>query len=116
MSVGALALRHLVPGAVSSGIEDDGATIAAAARTALHEELPIVIWMSSSGADVHDGVAALQGWGSAARELVQCSGVVPIVLVAHGPAVSGPALLLGLADLVVMTPDAYAFLSGPRMV
>jgi acetyl-CoA carboxylase carboxyltransferase component len=33
-----------------------------------------------------------------------------------GPAVSGPALLLGLADQVVMTEDAYAFLSGPSMV
>jgi acetyl-CoA carboxylase carboxyltransferase component len=135
----ALTLRRLVQGAVSSGIEevggrsavvvrtdsshrrgaltmDDGATIAAAARTALHEQLPIVIWLSSSGADVHDGVAALHGWGSAARELVRCSGIVPIIVVAHGPAVSGPALILGLADMVVMTEEAYAFLSGPRMV
>jgi acetyl-CoA carboxylase carboxyltransferase component len=135
----ALALRAQVHGAVSATVEaidgrsvvvvrtdpavrrgaltiDDGATIAAAARLARTERIPLVIWMSSSGADVHDGVAALHGWGSAARELVRCSGVVPIVLVAHGPAVSGPALLLGLADLVVMTPDAYAFLSGPRMV
>src|ERR1700722_19724832 len=28
----------------------------------------------------------------------------------------GPALLLGLADLVVMTADAFAFVSGPAMV
>jgi acetyl-CoA carboxylase carboxyltransferase component len=33
-----------------------------------------------------------------------------------GPAVSGPALLLGLADFVVMTTSAYAFVSGPAMV
>jgi len=37
-------------------------------------------------------------------------------MAAHGPAVSGPALLLGLADHVVMTTDAYAFVSGPQMV
>jgi acetyl-CoA carboxylase carboxyltransferase component len=42
--------------------------------------------------------------------------VVPIVVIVTGPAVSGPALLLGLADVVIMTPDAYAFVSGPRMV
>jgi acetyl-CoA carboxylase carboxyltransferase component len=30
--------------------------------------------------------------------------------------VSGPALLLGLADLVIMTEQAYAFVSGPSMV
>ena len=33
-----------------------------------------------------------------------------------GPAVSGPALLLGLADQVVATERSYAFVSGPRMV
>src|SRR4029078_4010564 len=38
------------------------------------------------------------------------------ILVVNGQAVSGPALLLGLADIVIMTPDAYAFVSGPRMV
>jgi acetyl-CoA carboxylase carboxyltransferase component len=37
-------------------------------------------------------------------------------MVVTGPAVSGPALLLGLADFVVMTDTAYAFVSGPTMV
>ena len=72
--------------------------------------------IASSGADVHDGVAALHGWGTAARALTKCSGRVPVLLAATGPVVSGPALLLGLADHVVMTEDAYAFVSGPRMV
>jgi acetyl-CoA carboxylase carboxyltransferase component len=65
---------------------------------------------------VHDGVAALHGWGTAAQALVRCSGRIPVLLAATGPVVSGPALLLGLADQVVMTEDAYAFVSGPRMV
>ena len=39
-----------------------------------------------------------------------------MLLAATGPVLSGPALLLGLADHVVMTEDAYAFVSGPRMV
>jgi acetyl-CoA carboxylase carboxyltransferase component len=30
--------------------------------------------------------------------------------------VSGPALLIGLCDLVIMTSDSYAFVSGPTMV
>jgi acetyl-CoA carboxylase carboxyltransferase component len=37
-------------------------------------------------------------------------------LVVTGPAVAGPALILGLADLVVMTEDAFAYVSGPNMV
>jgi acetyl-CoA carboxylase carboxyltransferase component len=39
-----------------------------------------------------------------------------VVVVVTGPALSGPALLLGLADIVVMTGDAFAFVSGPAMV
>ena len=37
-------------------------------------------------------------------------------MIVDGPAVSGPALLIGLADLVVMTEPSYAFVSGPTMV
>src|SRR5262249_20625907 len=33
-----------------------------------------------------------------------------------GPCVSGPALLLGMADVVVMTEDAFAYVSGPDTV
>jgi acetyl-CoA carboxylase carboxyltransferase component len=44
------------------------------------------------------------------------SGVVPIVLAVTGPCVSGPSLLLGLADVVVMTAEAYAFVSSPAAV
>ncbi len=91
-------------------------TLAAAARTALAERLPLVGYIGSSGSDITEGMAALHGWGCAARAIAACSGVVPVVLAVVGPAVSGPALLLGLADLVVMTDDAYAFVSGPTMV
>ena len=94
----------------------DGETIAEAARAALDERLPVVVEISSSGADIGEGLAALHGWGQAARALTACSGVVPTVMLVDGPAVSGPALLLGLADHVVMTSEAYAFVSGPHMV
>jgi acetyl-CoA carboxylase carboxyltransferase component len=41
---------------------------------------------------------------------------VPVIAAATGPVVSGPALLLGLSDLVVMSSDAVAYVSGPQMV
>ncbi len=94
----------------------DGDTIALAARTARQAGMPIVMVLASSGADVHEGVEALVGWGRAAKELVASSGIVPVLAALTGPAVSGPALLLGLADLVVMTASSYAYVSGPRMV
>jgi acetyl-CoA carboxylase carboxyltransferase component len=94
----------------------DSETIAAAARLALAERLPLVVVLASSGADAVEGVASLDGWGRAARAVAACSGTVPIVFVAYGLALSGPALLLGVADLVVMTPDAVAYVSGPAAV
>jgi acetyl-CoA carboxylase carboxyltransferase component len=72
--------------------------------------------LSTSGADVRDGVASLHAWGRIARVLTSASGVVPIVLVVAGPCLSGPALLLGLADFVIMTDDSFAYLSGPGAV
>jgi len=48
--------------------------------------------------------------------LGDASGVVPIVFTVVGPCVSGPALLLGIADVVVMTDDAFAYVSGPDTV
>lgn len=94
----------------------DGESLAEAARTALRVRVPLVLELSSSGADVSDGIDALHGWGGAAAAVAQCSGVVPVLAVATGPVISGPSLLLGLADLVVMTGAAVAFVSGPSMV
>jgi acetyl-CoA carboxylase carboxyltransferase component len=95
---------------------DDGETMRVAATSALSFRIPIVLVLASSGADVVDGVASLNGWGQAARALAMCSGVVPVVAVVTGPALSGPALMLGIADLVIMTSDAFAFVSGPARV
>ncbi|MEN9803658.1 MAG: putative propionyl-CoA carboxylase beta chain [Actinomycetota bacterium] len=90
--------------------------IEAGARTAVAEHIPIVTVIASSGADIREGISALHGWGLAARALTDCSGKVPTIMVVDGPAVSGPALLLGIVDHVVMTESSYAFVSGPTMV
>ena len=95
---------------------DDSETIATAVRYATEQRLPFVCWLASSGVEVSSGLEGIQRWGTAAKELARASGVVPTLFAACGPAVSGPALLLGLADQVVFTADAYAFVSGPRMV
>jgi len=100
-------------GALSSSASE---MIAAAADLARAEGLPLVATIGSSGADILEGMSALHGWGRAARSLARCSGRIPMIFIVDGPAVSGPALLLGLADHVVMTEDAYAFVSGPTMV
>ena len=135
-----LELQHNVPGAATAAvirlstgrlvvwIDVDGSfhkgaltaaashVIAVAAETARTKGLPLITQMESSGADIVEGIAALHGWGTAAKALAECSGVVPTISIVTGPAVSGPALLIGLSDFVVMTDDAYAFVSGPTMV
>lgn len=134
-----LAIRARVPGVVRADVRDvDGrpvvwvdvdpterqgalssvssSQIEAAAAIAEAERMPLVAVIRSSGADITEGFAALHGWGLAARAIANCSGIVPVIMVVDGPAVSGPALLIGLADLVVMTQRSYAFVSGPTMV
>ncbi len=91
----------------------DSETIVAGLQTALAKRLPAVLMLSSSGADANHGVAALHGWGEAARMLVRCSGAIPVLAGVTGQAISGIALLIGLSDVVVMSDDACAFVSGP---
>ncbi len=71
---------------------EDGETMRVAADAALGFRIPMVLVLASSGADVSEGVASLHGWGQAARALARCSGVVPLLVVVTGPAISGPAL------------------------
>lgn len=87
-----------------------------AANMAREKRLPLVLVMASSGAEIREGVSALHGWGEAAHAITKCSGVVPTIAIVDGPAVSGPALLIGLCDIVIMTNDSFAFVSGPTMV
>jgi acetyl-CoA carboxylase carboxyltransferase component len=92
------------------------ATIERAVRLAGELQIPLVGALDTSGAELRDGVAALHAWGRLARELVRVSGVVPTLLAVTGACVSGPALALGLFDHVVMTEDAFAYVTGPDSV
>ena len=94
----------------------EGATLARIGQSAIDLGLPIVGTIASSGADVSEGLPSLHAWGEVARVLANASGVVPIILCVVGPCVSGPALLLGLADVVIMTEGAFAYVSGPETV
>ena len=94
----------------------EGRTITGIARLAVELGVPLVGTIASSGADVAEGMPSLHAWGEIARAMADASGAVPTVLVVVGPCISGPALLLGLADLVVMTEDAFAYVTGPDTV
>ena len=92
----------------------EGQVIERVVRLALDAGVPIVGEIATSGADVSEGLASLVAWGRVAKALADASGTLPILLSVTGPCVGGPALLLGLADHVVMTSEAYAYVNGPR--
>ena len=94
----------------------EGAIVTRLVHQAVDAGVPIVGVLDTGGADVTQGFASLHAWGTVARSLAGASGVVPVVLVVTGPCVSGPALLLGMADVVVMTTDAVAYVTGPATV
>jgi acetyl-CoA carboxylase carboxyltransferase component len=94
----------------------DSAAIEVAAKAALAQRLPLVIVISTAGVDIVEGVAALHAWGKVSAAVAACSGVVPTFAVVDGPAVSGPALLLGVVDFTIMTESSSAFVNGPVMV
>ena len=93
-----------------------GATVERAVRLAGELRIPLIGELDSSGAELREQVAALHAWGRLAREVVRVSGTVPTLLSVTGACVSGPALALGLFDAVVMTRDAFAYVTGPDAV
>ncbi len=94
----------------------DGATLAAAVRSARRQRLPFAAVLQTTGVPFEEGIGGSDAWGRAARELALASGVVPTMIVVCGPLVSGPALLLGLADVSIFTENAYAYVTGPKSV
>ena len=94
----------------------DGMKLTAAVRAAHEQGIPLVAVLRTTGVAVETGIGGSDSWARAARELVRASGVIPTILIASGPFVSGPALLLGLADVTIFTTEAYAYVSGPRNV
>lgn len=88
----------------------------AAAAVAHAQGLPLVLEWANRGADVDEGVAALDAWGRLCRATAGCSGVVPVIMIVDGPVQSGSALLVGLADIVVMTEASHGYINGPARV
>ncbi len=110
--------RPVVTARLDGRALDAGAAgaLSQAAQLAYERRLALVAIVAAPGLDLAEGAGALDAWGAAARAWARCSGVVPVVGVVHGPVLSGPALLLGLADAVVMTRAALAYVSGPAAV
>jgi len=92
----------------------EGQVIERIVRLALDTGVPVVGEVAMAGADVSEGLASLWAWGTVAKALSDASGTVPVILTVTGHCVGVPSLLLGLADHVVMTAEAFAYVNGPQ--
>lgn len=61
-------------------------------------------------------LAGLAAWGRVAHAAVRASGAVPLLLAVTGPCHGGLATILGLADHLVVTRAASAYVNGPAAV
>jgi acetyl-CoA carboxylase carboxyltransferase component len=77
---------------------------------------PVVGFVSSGGARMQEGPAALGGYGRIFRHTVALSGRVPQVAIITGVSAGGGAYSPALTDWVVMTESSSMFLTGPGVV
>lgn len=91
-------------------------SIVATLQSAERAGAPVVGFVSSAGARLQEGIAALDGYGRIFSEHVRLAGIVPQVSIVCGPAAGGSAYGPALGDFVMMTPAASMFLTGPSVV
>jgi acetyl-CoA carboxylase carboxyltransferase component len=77
---------------------------------------PVVGFVSSGGARMQEGVAALGGYGRVFRRIVALSGRVPQISIITGLSAGGGAYSPALTDWVIMTEESSMFLTGPGVV
>jgi acetyl-CoA carboxylase carboxyltransferase component len=91
-------------------------TIVRVLQIAGRARIPVVGFVSSGGARMQEGTAALGGYGRIFRETVALTGVVPQISIVSGASAGGGAYSPALTDLIVMTEEAAMFLTGPGVV
>jgi methylmalonyl-CoA decarboxylase subunit alpha len=77
---------------------------------------PVVGFVSSGGARMQEGIAALGGYGRVFHRTVALSGRVPQIAIVSGLSAGGGAYSPALTDWVMMTEDSSMFLTGPGVV
>jgi acetyl-CoA carboxylase carboxyltransferase component len=91
-------------------------TIVRVLELAGRAKAPVVGFVSSGGARMQEGHAALGGYGRIFRQTVALSGKVPQISIITGLSAGGGAYSPALTDFVVMTAESSMFLTGPGVV
>jgi methylmalonyl-CoA decarboxylase subunit alpha len=91
-------------------------TIARVLELADRGRAPVIGFVSSGGARMQEGIAALGGYGRIFKRTVALSGRVPQISVVTGLSAGGGAYSPALTDWTVMTAESSMFLTGPGVV
>jgi acetyl-CoA carboxylase carboxyltransferase component len=91
-------------------------TIERLLRLAGRARVPVVAFVESGGARIHEGTAALCGYARVFRQNSLLSHFVPQVSIVGGLAAGGGCYSPALTDFVAMTEEATMFLTGPAVV
>jgi len=91
-------------------------TIARVLELAGRGRAPVIGFVSSGGARMQEGVAALGGYARIFRRTVGLSGKVPQISIVTGLSAGGGAYSPALTDWVMMTEESSMFLTGPAVV
>src|SRR3954453_5816401 len=91
-----------------------GETIARTIERADALGVPVVGFPHSGGARLQEGVAAMTAYAQIFR--AQAVATVPMISVVSGPCAGGAAYSPALGDFVIMTAEAYMFLTGPEII
>jgi acetyl-CoA carboxylase carboxyltransferase component len=91
-------------------------TIVRVLRLAKRSQTPVVGFVSSGGARMQEGMAALGGYGRIFYETVALSGRVPQISIITGLSAGGGAYSPALTDWVIMAGESSMFLTGPGIV
>jgi len=91
-------------------------TVVELMRLAGRARIPVIGCVESAGARIHEGLAALGGYGRIFRGHVALSGRVPQISIICGACAGGGAYAPALTDFVLMTEQASMFLTGPGVV
>ncbi len=91
-------------------------TIQRVLETASRWSLPVVSFVESGGARMHEGAAALYAYGQVFRHNVLLAERVPQISVISGVAAGGGCYSPALTDFVVMAKKGSMFLTGPTVV
>ena len=96
--------------------EQHANTIVRVLELADRARAPVVGFVSSGGARMQEGLAALAGYGRIFHRVVSLSGRVPQISIVSGLSAGGGAYSPALSDWVVMTAGSSMFLTGPGIV